>query len=428
MSNKYKASSRKSFNDIIGLYFAENGKDDQCKEITFQITEDCCLKCTYCYQLHKTKAKMTFQTAKDFIDKLLNDQFERINTQNTIGLLINFIGGEPLMEIELISQIAEYLIDTMIKNNHPWLHYTRFNIGTNGILYFDPRVQEFLRKFHALTSIGISIDGNKELHDACRIDLNGNGSYDRAIAAVHHYKDTYGEMPGIKMTLSPDNISYLYNAVKNLLNEGYTEIFLNCVYEEGWNWEHAHILYSEMIKLSDYIIDRKYNETVYISLFDEDFFIPNRKEDDKNWCGGVGNSMFAIDPKGDYYACIRYMESSLNGEQRPLKLGSVDTGYLSTEEEKENYNLLQNITKSSQSTQECLNCPVATGCGWCSGYNYQKFGTPNKRATFICCMHKARALANVYYWNKIYSLYNIDKEFVNYLSDEDIKLIKKESE
>ena len=43
-------------------------------------------------------------------------------------------------------------------------------------------------------------------------------------------------------------------------------------------------------------------------------------------------------------------------------------------------------------------------------------------------MHKARALANVYYWNKIYSLYNIDKEFVNYLSEEDIKLIKKESE
>ena len=46
---------------------------------------------------------MTFETAKAFIDKLLNDQFERINTQNTIGLLINFIGGEPLMEIELIS-------------------------------------------------------------------------------------------------------------------------------------------------------------------------------------------------------------------------------------------------------------------------------------------------------------------------------------
>jgi len=38
------------------------------------------------------------------------------------------------------------------------------------------------------------------------------------------------------------------------------------------------------------------------------------------------------------------------------------------------------------------------GCGWCSAYNYEVFGTPNKRATYICCMHKARVLANVYYW------------------------------
>jgi radical SAM peptide maturase (CXXX-repeat target family) len=250
------------------------------------------------------------------------------------------------MEIELITQITEYLLNSMIEKNHPWLHYTRFNIGTNGILYFNPKVQEYFNKFHAVTSIGISIDGNKELHDSCRIDLNGNGSYDRAIAAVHHYKETYHEMPGVKMTLSPDNISYLYDAVVNLIQEGYPEIYLNCVYEEGWNWDHAHILYTEMIKLSDYIIDNKYNETVHISLFDETFFVPN-DENEQNWCGGVGDTMFALSPEGEYYICIRYMESSLNGEQRPLKLGSVYTGYLTNLEDKENYNLFQNITKSS---------------------------------------------------------------------------------
>ena len=44
-----------------------------------------------------------------------------------------------------------------------------------------------------------------------------------------------------------------------------------------------------------------------------------------------------------------------------------------------------------------MNCPIAAGCGWCSAYNYEVFGTPNKRATYICDMHKARCLANYYY-------------------------------
>ena len=60
------------------------------------------------------------------------------------------------------------------------------------------------------------------------------------------------------------------------------------------------------------------------------------------------------------------------------------------------------MTRCSQSTDECINCPIAAGCAWCSAYNYEYFGELNKRATFICIMHKARALANVYFWNKYY--------------------------
>ena len=67
-----------------------------------------------------------------------------------------------------------------------------------------------------------------------------------------------------------------------------------------------------------------------------------------------------------------------------------------------NYNKLEQITRRSQSTDECYNCPIASGCSWCSAYNYEIYGTPNKRTTFICPMHKARVLANIYYWNKTY--------------------------
>ena len=70
--------------------------------ITLQITENCCMSCTYCYQHNKTNSKMSFITAKNIIDKLLNNEFEFANINNTFGLIIDFIGGEPLMEIDLI--------------------------------------------------------------------------------------------------------------------------------------------------------------------------------------------------------------------------------------------------------------------------------------------------------------------------------------
>ena len=58
------------------------------------------------------------------------------------------------------------------------------------------------------------------------------------------------------------------------------------------------------------------------------------------------------------------------------------------------------------------------GCAWCSAYNYEEFGTPNKRATYICDMHKAISMANVYYWNKLYKYLGIDKTFEMHIPKE----------
>ena len=118
------------------------------------------------------------------------------------------------------------------------------------------------------------------------------------------------------------------------------------------------------------------------------------------------------------------MNSSLNNKQLPIYYGQVGKGLVTDIIEKNNFELISNITRRSQSTDECFYCPIAKGCAWCSAYNYEEFGTPNKRATYICIMHKARALANVYYWNKLYKKLNINKTKVNYLSQIDIKNIK----
>jgi len=81
------------------------------------------------------------------------------------------------------------------------------------------------------------------LHDSCRKFPDGTGSYDLAIAAVKHYiNELHGSM-GSKITLAPANIQYTFEAIKDFIEFGYTSIHGNCVYEKGWEIEHAKIFY-----------------------------------------------------------------------------------------------------------------------------------------------------------------------------------------
>lgn len=409
------------------LFNTGEGPNKKATLVTFQVTEDCCMACTYCYQLNKKPHKMTFEVAKKFIDDLLNDKNELINTSNTMSVCLDFIGGEPFMEIDLIEQIWEYYVKSMIDMKHPWLYLSYMSICSNGLLLHTEKVQNFLKKYAHVCNLSVSVDGNKDLHDSCRIDLQGKGTYDRIINEIHKYRNYFGIMPGTKMTLAPSNIKYVEAAVKNLIVEGYNDIFLNCIFEPGWTEEHATIFYYELKKIADYFIENHLYDKVSLSLFEENFFCPMSEEENTNWCGGVADQSIAIDYKGDMYPCIRYMDSSLNGEREPICLGNINKGYLKTEQDLNNYNKISNITRRSQSTDECFYCPIATGCAWCSAYNYQETGSVNKRVTHICIMHKARALANVYFWNKVYKDFGVNKIFKNNLpKDECLKIIPEE--
>lgn len=211
------------------------------------------------------------------------------------------------------------------------------------------------------------------------------------------------------MTLAPSNIHYLFEALKTYLNQNYKVIHANCVYEKGWEPKHATIMYNQMKQLADYILENDLEKT-YVSLFDDTIGTAMPCEDNNNWCGGLGQ-MISCDYKGDIYPCIRYMESSLGPDIKPLIVGNVYDGILTKPEEKELFAEMQSVTRKSQSTDECFNCPIARGCAWCSAYNYQDTGSFNKRAIYICIMHKARTLANVYFWNKLYQKHNLDKTY-----------------
>ena len=121
--------------------------------------------------------------------------------------------------------------------------------------------------------------------------------------------------------------------------------------------------------------------------------------------------MLSVDPDGRIFPCIRYMESSLGTQQKPIVIGDVWRGIAQKPCEKECLECMGKITRRSQSTDECFYCPIGQGCGWCSGFNYQTFGTVNKRATFTCEMHKSQALASCYFNNSFALLSERYKDF-----------------
>lgn len=389
------------------------------RSATFQVTDACNLRCTYCYQINKGHHAMPFSVAKKFVDYLLDadETNTYINPVISPAIILDFIGGEPLLEIGLIDRIVDYFLDQAIKKHHPWATAYMISICSNGVLYFDPAFQAFIKKHRSHLSFSISIDGNKKLHDACRVFPDGSGSYDIAIRGVRHFRDEWHGSMGSKMTLAPGNIAYTYEALRNLVELGYTQIFANCVYEKGWEYPHAAALYWQMKQLADYLIDSGRYKDIYISLFERDIGRPKPENDLDNWCGGTGY-MLAVDYKGDIYPCLRYMESSLGTTVKPMIIGNVDTGIMATPEQCRCVHCLKCIDRRTQSTDECFYCPIAQGCSWCSAYNYQCFGTADKRATYICIMHQARVLANVYYWNRIFRLNHRPDVFANHVPDD----------
>ena len=372
-----------------------------CKNITFIVTHNCNLRCTYCYEKHKENNAMSLDIAKKAVDFLFEEDEKQsviVNRQDADCLILEFIGGEPLIEINLIDQILDYFLDKAISLNHRWARNFLISMSSNGVLYFSEDVQKFLHKYDGKFSMNISIDGNKELHDKCRLFPDGRPSYDIAIAAARDLKKRFNQR-STKMTISPDNIPYLSEACISLLQELECNVLhANPVYEEGWEPRHAKIYYNELKKFADYLISNKLWQTVYTPLFKLESVFKHDPNKTSNWCGGNGR-MLAFDVDGKIYPCLRFAPVSMPKHLSDnCVLGDVWHGIQGNDKF---FNSLRDITWDSQNPEKCKKCNVSSGCAWCTAYNYEKFGTPNKRATFICDLQKADVLATVYYYNTI---------------------------
>jgi len=361
------------------------------KYITFSVTDDCNLMCKYCYFTHKTnKNKLSFDVAKEAIDYILSEPMFLIHD----GVVWDFIGGEPTLEMELIDKICDYILYKMYALNHKWLYCYRIMIGTNGLLYNSPRFQSFLRKHGKNLHVNITVDGSKEKHDLSRIKKDGSGSYDDIIKILPLWFRQTGNY-STKSTFAHADLPYLKDSIINLWNLGFKNVMANVVFENVWN-ENDDIIYEKQLRdLADYIIDNRLWNDVSVRFFSPSIGYPIEDVEMKsNYCGS-GN-MLAIDYRGNFYPCVRFMDSALNNHTGRI-IGNFREG-INTEK----IRAFNALSTECESPQKCLDCEVSKGCSWCSGFNYDdsKDGTIFERKTYHCAMHKANVRANNYFWER----------------------------
>ena len=371
-------------------------KSDVAKNITFIVTKDCQLACKYCYLVGKNeKERMSWEVAKAAIDYILDNE-QDFREESVVW---DFIGGEPFLEIELIDKICDYIKLEMYRRNHHWFNSYRFSFSTNGINYHTDKVQDFIKKNREHLSIGITIDGTEKKHDLNRIwkgDGPEQGSYKDVVKNIPLWLEQFPN-GGTKVTISSADIPYIKESVLHLFELGIHEVNINCVFEDVWNGGDDALFEDQLMQLADAIINNDLYKENVCSFFTEQMGKPmDCVLENGNWCGA--GRMLSIDAAGNFYPCTRFAQYSLR-DKKAWIVGNIHEGI-----DKNKLRPFLTLDRCTQSTQECIDCEVASGCAWCQGENYDAAETPTvyQRATAICKMHKARVRANNYYWNKLF--------------------------
>lgn len=360
------------------------------KTITFCVTENCNLKCKYCYMSGKNNGKvMSFEVAQKSVDYILSNR-EQFNEEAVVW---DFIGGEPFLEIDLIDKITDYIKVKMYELKHPWFNKYRLSFSTNGILYDNHKVQKYLEKNRLHTSIGISVDGNKTKHDLQRVRLDDSGSYDDVMKNVPLWLQQFPNAV-TKSTFSHEDLPYLKDSIIDLWNNGIKNVAANIVFEDVWKDGDPEIFEEQLKELADYVIKNNLWDKYTVRFFDPYIGFPlDEGEKKKNTCGS--GRMLAIDCEGKLYPCVRFLDFSLNNRKGRC-IGDINKGINSDKTRP-----FLALTMDNQDEEKCISCEVASGCSGCAGFNYDCFGTIYKRATFICEMHKANVRACDYFWDEL---------------------------
>jgi radical SAM peptide maturase (CXXX-repeat target family)/CXXX repeat peptide maturase len=386
---------------MMGKHPGFSRKIKEPQQLTFVVTQACNLACKYCYMVAKNnKQVMSLPVAKKAVDFFLSSSESPLDGET---LILDFIGNEPFLEIELIDQIVDYFKIRAYQLDSKWFSNYIISFSSNGLLYSNDKVQRFLDKNKGHVSVGISIDGDKPKHDLQRVYPDGKGSYDDVIDNVRLLLQ---QNPNAvtKVTIGHEDLPLIKDSLIHLQSLGYKEIAANVVFEDVWRQGDDQIFEDQLIKLADYIIDNNIWDKCLITLFSDQIgYKLDHEQLEKSVCGT--GRMFAVDAGGDIYSCVRFMSYSLNGKEA-RSIGNIETGI-----NMDHYRAFRTIIPKYVLPQVCLDCNVNSECMYCTGQNYDvaEVDTLYRRSTAICDMHKARVRANRYYWARLWNEHGIKR-------------------
>lgn len=345
------------------------------KALCLHIAHDCNLACRYCFaeegEYKGDRSLMSAEVGKKSLDFLVE------NSGNRVNLEVDFFGGEPLMNFDVVKEIVAYGRSLEKEHNKKF----RFTLTTNGMLLND-EIMEFANK--EMSNVVLSIDGRKEIHDLMRPTPNGKGSYDIILPKFQKFAKLRGDKSYyVRGTFTRNNLDFCKD-VLHMADLGFDEISIEPVVAEEEApyaikeedlpkiFEQYDLLAKEMIKREKegrgftffhYMIDLTGGPCVAKRL---------------SGCGS-GTEYLAVTPWGDLYPCHQFV-----GEDGFL-LGNVYDGI-------QKQALVDEFKGCNVYTKEkCKDCFARFYCsGGCAANSYKFHGTLNDAYDIGCDMERKR--------------------------------------
>lgn len=286
------------------------------KALCLHIAHDCNLACKYCFaqegEYHGRRALMSYEVGKKALDFLI------ANSGNRRNLEVDFFGGEPLMNWQVVKQLVAYGRSKEEEFDKKF----RFTLTTNGMLLND-EIMDFCNK--EMSNVVLSLDGSKEVNDAMRPTRNGKGSYDIIVPKFMKFAKSRGTKDYyIRGTFTRNNLEFSKD-VLHFADLGFEQTSVEPVVgsdDEPYSIrpEDIDIIKAEYDKLAKEYIKRK-KEGRGFNFFHFNIDLKQGPCVAKRLSGcGSGTEYLAVTPWGDFYPCHQFV-----GKEEYL-LGNVDTG------------------------------------------------------------------------------------------------------
>ena len=345
------------------------------KALCLHIAHTCNLNCAYCFasqgKYQGERAVMSFETGKRALDFLIENSGTRRNLE------VDFFGGEPLMNFEVVKQLVAYARSVEKEAGKNF----RFTLTTNGLLV-DDDVIEFANRECA--NVVLSLDGRKEVHDRFRVDYAGKGSWDTIVPKFQKFVEARGGK-GYYMrgTFTHNNPDFLKD-IEEMLSLGFNELSMEpvvCAHGEQGELTESDlpIVLEQYEKLAELMYEREKAGkpfTFYHYMID----LTGGPCIYKRISGcGSGTEYMAVTPWGDLYPCHQFV-----GEER-FKLGDI-------------YNGVTNKTVQDEfracnvyAHPECCDCWARLYCsGGCAANAYHATGSVTGVYEYGCKLFRKR--------------------------------------